>query len=37
MMIMIHKLWKACREGFPLRERNTLTDDDDDSQVVESV
>ena len=28
---------KLCREGFPLRERNTLTDDDDDSQVVESV
>ena len=29
MIRMIHKLWKACREGFPLIERNTLTDDKD--------
>ena len=37
MMMMIQKLWKACRDWFLLRERNTLTDDDDDSEVVESV
>ena len=24
------KLWRACREEFLLRERNTLTDDNDD-------
>ena len=29
MMMMIQKLWKACREGFLLMERNTLTDDKD--------